>query len=53
MPATNQAKLIVWTKAAGICSFPDCRASLVQETAVDCSVPVGEIAHMGITNAED
>lgn len=46
MAASNQAKLIVWTKAAGICSFPDCRGQLVQEPANDGAIPVGEIAHI-------
>jgi hypothetical protein len=46
MVASNQAKLIVWTKAAGICSFPDCGTRLVQEPQADGSIPVGEIAHI-------
>jgi hypothetical protein len=46
MAASNQAKLIVWTKAAGLCSFPECRRELVQEPSRDGSVPVGEIAHI-------
>lgn len=46
MAASNQAKLIVWTKAAGTCSFPDCRKALVQEPCKDGSIPVGEIAHI-------
>lgn len=46
MAASNQAKLIVWTKAAGLCSFPDCRTQLVQEPGNDGSIPVGEIAHI-------
>lgn len=46
MAASNQAKLIVWTKAAGMCSFPNCRAQLVQEPGNDGSIPVGEIAHI-------
>jgi hypothetical protein len=46
MAASNQAKLIVWTKAAGICSFPDCETQLVQEPQADSSIPVGEVAHI-------
>lgn len=46
MVASNQAKLIVWTKAAGICSFPDCGKQLAQEPQGDNSIPVGEVAHI-------
>lgn len=46
MAASGQAKLIVWTKAAGICSFSDCKARLVQEPGHDTAIPVGEIAHI-------
>lgn len=46
MAASNQAKLIVWTKAAGRCSFPDCRLQLVLDTEPSNGIPVGEIAHI-------
>ncbi len=46
MAVPNQAKLIVWTKAAGACSFPDCPQHLVLEPEPGNAVPVGEIAHI-------
>lgn len=46
MPASTQARIIIWAKAAGTCSFPDCRKPLVLEPEAGSSVPVGEIAHI-------
>lgn len=46
MPASYQAKLIVWTKAAGRCSFPDCRQQLVLVPEPSNSIPLGEVAHI-------
>lgn len=43
---SSQAKLIVWTKAAGRCSFPDCRLQLVLDIEPTGGLPVGEIAHI-------
>jgi len=46
MPPSNQVKLIVWTKAAGRCSFPNCQTELVIEQHADGSKPIGEVAHI-------
>jgi hypothetical protein len=47
MPVDARTKQILWVKAGGVCSSPDCRKSLVKEaSATDPVVLLGEIAHI-------
>jgi hypothetical protein len=47
MAVDARTKQILWSKAAGRCSFPDCRKPLVHEASEqDREVLVGEVAHI-------
>jgi hypothetical protein len=47
MPVDARTKQILWVKAGGVCSSPDCRKPLVKEAnAADPVVLLGEIAHI-------
>src|SRR6266850_3490138 len=47
MSVDDRTKQLLWSKAAGRCSFPDCRKELVHEaSSQDREVFVGEIAHI-------
>ena len=47
MAVSNRTKIILWSKAGGYCSFPDCRREMVREaTPDDAAVLVGKIAHI-------
>lgn len=47
MAVSNRSKIILWSKAGGYCSFPDCRREMVREATLDdAAVLVGEIAHI-------
>src|SRR5579862_893090 len=47
MNVDARTKQILWAKAGGVCSVPDCRQSLVTEASTaDPLVLLGEIAHI-------
>lgn len=50
---TEAVKRLVWTRAAGICAFPDCRRHLIEEAVGDDpAVFLGEVAHI-VGHSED
>lgn len=46
MAAPPNAKLIVWTKSGGLCSFTGCRMELLLEPDYKSTIPLGEVAHI-------
>ena len=47
MAVSNRAKIVLWSKAGGKCSFPNCRKDLVQDaTPYDPHTLVGQNAHI-------